>query len=92
MNSLQASQVSATEAKGSRINADVERVLLLTRGVHNARERVTRHATALGYFSDAPSNAGDAGKIAPISNNLQNALGDLDRAIDALHGALNLFD
>lgn len=85
---------SATSAaiKGSRINSDVERVLSLVRSVLDARDKVHRHTSALGYFSDTPQTVGDGGKVQPISSTMQNAIGDLDRAIDSLHGALALFE
>lgn len=88
----QASGQANTSAKGSRINVDVEHVLCLVRSVNDARDKVQRHTSALGYFSDAPQSAGDAAKLQPVSTSMQNAIGDLDRAIDNLHGALSLFE
>jgi hypothetical protein len=81
----------AVKEKASRINADVDRVLSLVKSVHEARARVQRHRHALGY--DAPP-VGEAsgGKIQPISNTMQSAITDLDRAIAALHDELSLFD
>lgn len=82
---------SATEVRGSRINSDVERVIKLAYSINNARDNAIRHAAALGYFMNETS-AEVGGKVQPISNNMQTALADLERAIDSLHGALNLFD
>lgn len=80
-----------TTAKGSRINSDVERLLHMVKCVHEARERVMRHTQSLGYYADTPPEPGN-GKVQPIANNLSNALGDLDHALDMLSGSLNLFD
>ena len=97
MNYAQSGQIgTANQApnvvKGSRINSDVERILSMARVANSARDRIARHSAALGYF-EPPQSGNDSGAIVqPISNNLQSALGELDRALDGLHGALNLFD
>lgn len=81
----------AVKEKGSRINADVDRVLSLVKSVHEARARVQRHRQALGYDAP-PTGDGATGKIQPISSTMQSTIGDLERAIDGLHGELGLFD
>lgn len=80
------------DIRGSRINSDVERIISLIRSVNDARDRVNRHTSAMGYFSDAPTEGAKAGSVSPISNNMQTALADLDRALDGLHASLSLFD
>jgi hypothetical protein len=77
--------------KQSRINVDVDKVLSLVRSVKDARDRVQRHTSALGYFSDAPESAGEGGKVQPISNNLATGIADLERAVGSLHEALDIF-
>lgn len=77
--------------KGSRIDSDVERILGMARSANSARDRLLKHSSALGYFQDNADAAGN-GTVQSISNNLQSALNDLDRSIEGLHGALNLFD
>ncbi len=84
-------QFAANSTKGSRIMADIERMQQMTKRVHDARERVMRHSSALGYYADTPPTEASA-KVSPISNTLSNALSDLDRALDQLSGALNVFD
>ncbi len=80
----------AASTKGSRINADIERLLHMVKRVHEARERVMRHASALGYHADTPPT--DDTKVCPIANTLAHSLEDMDRALDQLSGALNVFD
>lgn len=87
------SQQNSATTKGSRINSDVERLINLTRRVIEARERITRHTSALGYFADEPPGAtNQLANIAPIPSTLSSALSDLDYAAERLHAALSLFD
>lgn len=82
---------NSLNVKGSRINTDIEHLLALARSVNGARDRVLRHTSTLGYFSDNPPT--DAGaKVSPISNTLQSAILELDRAVDGLSTALALFE
>lgn len=84
--------IEQANTKGSRINSDVERVLGLAKSIAVARDRVMRHSSALGYFSEIAGAGEKSAQVAPISNNLQSAIADLDRSIDGLHSALNVFD
>lgn len=77
--------------KQSRLASDVERIITLIQSVNTARERVSHQTTTLGYFSDAPTTNKNT-EPSPIWPNLQNMLSELERSIDGLHGALNLFD
>jgi hypothetical protein len=87
-----ASQGQAATKAASRINQDVERLLLMVKRVHRERERVVLHTSALGYYAQPTPETGESAKIQPITNNLANALNDLDRALDQLAGAVNLFE
>lgn len=82
---------NSLNTKASRIDSDVEKMLAFARNVNSARLSIMRHANTLGYFSQDP--VGDAkASVSPISTNMQTAMSDLDRAIDGLHAALNLFE
>lgn len=80
------------QSKGSRINADVENLLRMVKRVHEARERIQRHTSALGYYADTAPTDGSDGKVSPISNTLSNALSDMEHALEQLSVSLNLFE
>lgn len=82
--------LTGSSPKGSRINADVESLLRMVKRVHEARERIQRHTSALGYHADTPPTEGS--KVSPIASTLSNALTDLDHALEQLSVSLNLFD
>lgn len=90
-------QQSAAQSNGSRtkpasrINADVERVLVMVKRIHVERDRLQSHTASLGYFADTPPESGEA-KVQPISVNMASALNDLDRALQQLTSAINLFE
>lgn len=81
----------AATAKSSRIQSDTQSLQKMVARVRQEEMRVTAHARSLGYFKDTPE-PGNGQKIAGISNTLADALHDLDRALDGLSGALNVFD
>lgn len=83
---------TANTVQPSRIDSDIERVLSFISRVNSARDRVARQTSLLGYYNEQPVDGKASGTVAPISRNLSNALADLDRSIDALNGALCLFD
>lgn len=82
----------AVNAKPSRIHSDTEQLRSMINRVGNITARVTGHARALGYFAETPEAAGSVNKLSPISHTLRDSLSDMDRALDELSGALNVFD
>lgn len=84
----------AQAATSTRIGGDIQRILETARKINQARDRVTSHTAALGYVPDTPGlgNSEAGGKVQPISETLQSALNDMDRAVDGLHTALALLD
>lgn len=83
---------NAINAKTSRVQSDVERVLGFTRRVNDARATILRHTSALGYFSQVAETSESGAKVQPISPNLSTALSDLDRSLESLRDALILFE
>lgn len=74
----------------SRIENDVETIKRMAGRVEMIRERVIRHARALGYYEPTPE-----AKVAaptPVITTLADALQSLDREIDHCSGSLNVFD
>ncbi len=85
------STIAAPSAeKGSRIQSDTHRLMEMVNRIKTSEQRIVRHAMSLGYYSPQPESAGN--KPTPVSSSLADALSDLDRALDGLSGALNLFD
>lgn len=82
---------ASTGAAGSRIQSDIRRLQELVGRVVMSRERVVAHARALGYFADTPAPPLSS-KVSAISTTLGDVIGDLDRELDTLSGALNVFD
>ncbi len=76
--------------KGSRIQSDTHRLLEMVQRIKSSEQRIVRHAMSLGYYSPQPESAGN--KPTPVSSSMADALSDMDRAVDGLSGAINLFD
>lgn len=74
----------------SRIDNDVMTVKGFTQRTRDVSERIIRHAQTLGYYNPQPSTSTTG--PTPIITTLSDALMELDRAMDELSGALNLFD
>jgi hypothetical protein len=75
----------------SRIDTDVIRLKEQTQRVRLNTERLMRHAHSLGYLP--PPSQGNTGQApTPVITNLNDAVCDLDRALDEMSGAMNLFD
>jgi len=74
----------------SRIDHDIERVKELTRRVNGTTERILMHARSIGYWSDPPSDK--INQPAAVITTLFDALQELERAVDANSGSLNVFD
>ena len=81
---------AAENRVASRIEQDVEQVKSMTERVHRTRERVVRHARALGYF-EPPADA-KVSAPTPVITTMADALRELDQAIEHCSGALNVFD
>lgn len=79
-------------AAGSRINADIQRILLIREALNNAINQVAAHAFALGYLTpQGTTGAGSAGKVEQISHTLQSSLGEVETAVQGLEDTLALF-
>lgn len=74
----------------SRIDHDTERVKELTRRLNATTERILMHARSIGYWTDPPSDK--VGQPAAVITTLFDALQELERAVDANSGSLNVFD
>lgn len=75
----------------SRIEQDVEHVKNLTTRIRAAREMNVANARALGYF-ESPSTGPSVGVAPqPVITTMSDAIHELERAVDELHGSFNLF-
>lgn len=84
-------QAARVDRPMSRVDALVQQTKLLTDRVRNNTERVIRHTQTLGFFNPPPANAATSAPT-PVITTLEDALRDLDRALDEHAAALNLFD
>lgn len=85
-------QLARTTEQGSRIDNDAAQLRTLAERVHTTRTRVMRHAKSLGYWAPTPEPGQETNKLAPVSSTLQDGIRDLEKAVEELSGALNVFD
>lgn len=79
------------ERSMTRLDHDITRVKAMSISVIRIRDRIVDHARVLGYFEPPPQNPATSAPT-PVVTTLTDALAELDREIDHLSGALNLFD
>ena len=74
----------------SRLEHDIERIKELTRVINSTTERTLQIARTLGYFQDQPKD--NAPGPIPVVTTMQDAISELNRAVDHNSGCLNIFD
>ena len=76
----------------SRIDNDIGNLKMLSQRVSSSRERIMRHAQTLGYYNGPKDPPTSAAVPTPMVLTLTDAISELDREIEQLSGALNVFD
>jgi hypothetical protein len=81
---------AANERTASRIEQDINLVKSMAEQVDLTRERIIRHARAMGYFEPPPE--AKAAMPMPVITTMADALQALARSIDHCSGSLNVFE
>lgn len=75
----------------SRIEIQTETLKSITSRITNITHYNIVHARQLGYYEPSPPTNG-ASAPEPVVSSLDDALRELQRAVDALDGSMNLFN
>lgn len=76
------------ERSMTRIENQVEMVKAMTSRIRGITTRNVEHAHQLGFF-EPPKDAVNG--VSPVITSMDDALRELERAVDSLDGSMNLF-
>lgn len=85
-------QSPAVNKTASRIENQTEMVKTLVRKIQRITDTNIQHAHQLGFYSPPSETKPSSGAPTPVTTSLDDAIRDLDQAVDHLDGSMNLFN